>query len=116
MYAAAFLDHFQDPRHLGALEDATHRGRAEDDACGDVLWLDLLIRDETVREARFRVDGCAGAIAVGSALATLLHGRSARVDAVSKEELTALLGEVPPGKRHALGLAVRALAAALRGS
>lgn len=115
-YAAAFLDHFQHPRRQGALEDATHRGQADDDACGDRIWIDLEIADGRVVDARYRVQGCVGAIAVGSALLSLLPGREATADAVAREEIEALLGEIPRAKRHALGLALRAYADALGSS
>lgn len=114
-YAPAFLDHFQNPRHVGALDDATHRGQADDDACGDRLWLDLRVEAGQIAAARFRVEGCPGAIACGSALAALLPGRPARADAVDREALEAALGAVPRAKRHALGLALRTLAATLEG-
>ena len=116
MYAHAFLDHFQRPRGQGALDRPTHRGEGQDPACGDRLWLDLRVEGGIVAEARYRVQGCAGAIAVGSALLTLLPGRPASPRAVSPAEIEALLGAVPRAKRHALGLALRTLEAALRGA
>lgn len=112
-YDPAFLDHFRHPRGQGALEAPTHAGVADDGACGDRLWLDLCVVDGRIEAARFRVEGCVGAIACGSALATLLEGRAARPDAIAPEEIEAVLGEVPRAKRHALGLALRALGAAL---
>jgi nitrogen fixation NifU-like protein len=112
-YAPPFLDHFTNPRGQGALEGATHRGVESDDACGDRLWLDLAVVDGRIEAARFRVEGCVGAIACGSALVSLLPGRPARADAVSRREIEGVLGAVPRAKRHALGLTLRALARAL---
>jgi len=113
VYPPAFLDHFERPRGVGRLDDATHRGEAEDAACGDRLGLDLRVREGRVEAAAFHVEGCAGAIAAGSALVTLLPGRAAAVGAVTREEIDARLGGVPAAKRHALSLALRALEAAL---
>lgn len=113
MYHPAFQDHFRAPRGQGGLAVATHRGEATDAACGDWMAIDLRVQDGTVAEARYRVRGCPGAIAVGSALVTLLPGRRAQSHAVADAELEALLGEVPAMKRHALRLAQAALAAAL---
>ena len=113
MYSDAFLDHFQHPRGLGDLADATHRGVADDGACGDRMWVDLRVVDGRIEGVAYRVEGCAGAIAAGSALVTLLPGRPAAASAVSRTELEATLEEVPRTKRHALGLALRALHAAL---
>ena len=116
MYTDAFLAHFREPRGQGSLADATHTGEASDPACGDELALDLRVRDGTVQAARFRARGCAGAIAVGSALVTLLPGRPARSDAVGREDLEAELGAVPATKRHVLRLAANTLRAALETS
>lgn len=101
------------PRGQGELAAATHRGEATDAACGDWMALSLRVQEGTVEAARYRVRGCPGAIAVGSALVTLLTGRAAQPGAVADAELEALLGEVPAMKRHALRLAQAALAAAL---
>jgi len=113
-YSARFLDHLTSPRRRGSLERPTHRGSAEDPACGDLLTFDLAVAGGVVADVRFRVLGCPGSIAVGSALASLLVGRPARAGAVPAAELEAEVGGVPPAKRHALLLAQDALAAALR--
>jgi nitrogen fixation NifU-like protein len=116
VYAKAFLEHFEHPRNQGSLERATHRGEAEDGACGDRLGFDLVVEDGVVRDVRFRVQGCPGAIAVGSAYTVLLLGREARADAVTNEEVERMLEEVPRAKRHALRLANAALRASLAGT
>jgi nitrogen fixation NifU-like protein len=114
-YSAAFLDHLTKPRNQGRLEAPTHRGEAQDPVCGDRLALDLRVEGGVVREARFRVLGCPGSIAAGSALASLLPGREAAEAAVRAAEIEALLGGVPAAKRHALRLATEALRCAVRG-
>lgn len=116
MFPPAYLDHFENPRHQGRLDDATHRGEGEDPACGDRLWLDLRVVDGVIQAARFRVQGCSGSIAAGSALAELVQGRAAQADAVGREEIDALLGSVPASKRHALRLAVAVYRDALNAS
>ena len=83
-----------------------------DPACGDRLTVDLDVEDGVVAAARFRVEGCAGAIAVGSALTTLLPGRRFPEHGLRPTELEAVLGAVPRVKRHAFRLALSALNAA----
>jgi nitrogen fixation NifU-like protein len=109
MYPPPFLDHVARPRSQGRLDAPTHRGTAEETACGDRISLDLAVADGAVVEARFRAEGCPGAIAVGSALASLLPGRPAGPTAVGVDEIDAALGGVPPAKRHALRLAALVL-------
>jgi nitrogen fixation NifU-like protein len=115
MYPPAFLDHLKTPRGAGRLAAPTHRGRAEEHACGDVLSIDLRVEDGRVVDAGFSAQGCPGVLAVGSALASLLPGRAAGPDALRASEVDAALGGVPPAKRHALRLAEAALADAFAG-
>ncbi|HVG95142.1 MAG TPA: iron-sulfur cluster assembly scaffold protein, partial [Planctomycetota bacterium] len=116
-FSPPFADHLRHPRNAGTLAPAsvTHRGACDDPACGDRLTLDLHVEDGVVRESRFRVEGCVGAIACGSALTTLLAGRAALPDAVTAGEIEAALGGVPSAKRHALRLAIATWRAALAG-
>jgi len=109
MYSPPFLDHLARPRSQGRLEGATHRATVDEPACGDRLSLDVVVERGVVALARFRAEGCPGAIAVGSALASLLPGRTAGPAAVGVEEIDAALGGVPPAKRHALRLAALVL-------
>jgi nitrogen fixation NifU-like protein len=117
-FSPRFADHLRHPRNAGTLEPSvvTHRGSCEDAACGDRLTLDLSVDAGVVRACRFRVEGCVGAIACGSALTTLLPGRPARPDAVAADEVEGVLGGVPPAKRHALRLAIATWRAALSGA
>lgn len=107
-YSPAFFDHVAHPRGQGALPSATHRGEALDATCGDRLALELRVEGGVVRDARFRVEGCPGAIAVGSALVEQVVGRDASVASVTVADLEAALCGVPASKRHALRLAVQA--------
>jgi nitrogen fixation NifU-like protein len=110
----AYLDHVRAPRAVGDVAGATHAADVEDAVCGDRLALSLRVEAGVIVEARQRVTGCHGAVAAGSALASLLPGREARPDAVSAADLDAALGGVPGAKRHALRLATDALRAVLR--
>jgi NifU-like protein involved in Fe-S cluster formation len=113
-YSDAFLDHLTNPRGRGALDAPTHRGEAVDPACGDRLTVDLRVEAGVVAAARFRVEGCPAAIAVGSVVASLATGRAADAAAITPEEIERDVGGVPPGKRHALRLGVQAWQAAVR--
>lgn len=113
MASPAFLEHFRNPRGQGTLPDATHRGAGEDATCGDRLELDLKVVGGLVEAARFRVRGCAGSVAVASALCTLLPGRAARVDPGLGRAIEQELGGLPGVRAHALDLALRTFAQAL---
>ena len=66
MYSSEVLDHFENPRGVGDLENATVSVERPNPVCGDMLRLSLRIENGTIAEARFRAKGCVPAIACGS--------------------------------------------------
>lgn len=113
-YSAIVEDHLAAPRNAGRLEAPDRVGRADNEACGDVLELQLALEGERIVAAGFMASGCAPALAAGSALTELLLGRSLS-DAATLDPaaIEAALGGLPAGKRHVTRLACDALASAL---
>ncbi len=115
MYSPQVLDHFEHPRNVGDLVDATAVAQLENPACGDVLKLSLRIHDGRILEARYRAKGCVPAIACGSALTEMITGRTINeARAIRRIELVMKLGGLPRASLHASHLAMDALAAALK--
>src|ERR1700720_1738138 len=114
MYSPQLLDHFQNPRRAGDLDDADAVAEIENPVCGDVIRLGLRIADGKIVDARFKAKGCVPAIACGSALTELVVGKTV-VDALrlNRDEVAAAVGGVPQASAHAAQLAVDVLAAAL---
>ena len=54
MYSAQVLDHFEHPRNVGELADATAVAQMENPACGDVMKLWLRVEERLIVEVRFR--------------------------------------------------------------
>jgi len=114
MYSAQLLDHFQNPRNAGELENADAVAEIENPVCGDVLRLALKVEAGRISEIRFRAKGCVPAMACASALTQLAGGRTLdEAQALSREDLTAAVGGIPQASAHAAQLALDALAAAL---
>ena len=115
MHSTQFLDHARHPRHVGTVKAASHACDTVDRTCGDEFSLQLRIADGAIAEAAYRVRGCSGAIALGSALCVVLQGRA--VDACDRTSLERaiidLVGAVPPTKRHALRLVTTSVACCL---
>jgi nitrogen fixation NifU-like protein len=111
MYSARLLDHFQNPRHAGELQNATVTVRQENPVCGDILELSAVVRDGVIAEIRFRAKGCVPSMACASAVCELASGKSlSSMREISKEDVVESVGGVPGGSDHAAQLAVDALA------
>jgi NifU-like protein involved in Fe-S cluster formation len=116
MTASPFEQHLGDPRGAGRLARPTHVATREDPACGDRLTVEVEVVEGRIGALAWTASGCAGTLAAASALATLAPGRPVGSSAVTRAELDAALGGLPPARRHALRLAVATLTAALAGS
>ena len=122
MYTAELLDHFQNPRNAGAVENPDSSVQLENPVCGDVLELTLRLEnkldnklDRRIADIRFRAKGCVPTMACGSALTELAKGKSVEeARKVSREELVRKVGGLPQASAHASHLAMDTLAALLR--
>lgn len=111
MFSEAVLDHFQAPRNVGELADATARVEATNPVCGDVLHLSARFENGRIIEARFLCQGCTTAIACASLLTVELTDKKlGEARNITPAYLSNALGGLPPATRHAAELAVDALA------
>jgi nitrogen fixation protein NifU and related proteins len=114
MYSAQVIDHFENPRGVGDLPDATATVEVQNPACGDVMRLSLRVQDGRVVEARFRAQGCVPAIACGSRLVEMVSALDVEgAKAIRREDLVEGLGGLPEASQHASYLAMDALKAVL---
>ena len=115
MYSAELLDHFENPRNAGALDDPDASAQLENPACGDVLELSLKLSGRTISEIRFRAKGCVPAMACGSAITELIKNKDIdEARKVSREELVRKVGGLPQASAHASHLAIDTLSTLLQ--
>jgi nitrogen fixation NifU-like protein len=116
VYSAELLDHFQNPRNTGEVENADAKARIENPVCGDILELSLKVEGDRIKDIRFRAKGCVPAMACGSAITELAKGKNlAEADSIKREDLLLKVGALPETSHHAGVLAIDALKAVLRG-
>ena len=115
MYSAELLDHFENPRNPGEVENADAKVRVENPVCGDILELSLKLEGNTIADIRFRAKGCVPTMACGSAITDLAKGRNVEAaQALRREDLLEKVGGLPEAASHASHLAMDALTALLR--
>ena len=115
MYSPQLLDHFQNPRNAGEVEEADASAQIENPACGDVLRLSLKLEGDRIADIRFRAKGCVPAMACASAVTELAKGLSvAEARQLRREELLQKVGGVPKASTHATHLAMDTLKVLLR--
>ena len=116
-YPPFVLDHIKNPRNVGEIENANAKARVRSTADGDMLQLHLLIEDDVIRDAKFKVFGCGAAIATGSLLTEMLIGmKVADALLITNEQLSKMMGGLPAEKIHCSVLAEQAIHQALNQS
>lgn len=115
MYSPTLLDHFENPRNAGVVPAADASVQLENPACGDILQLTMKIAGGRIAEIRFRAKGCVPAMACGSLVTELAHGKTTEeAGQLRREDLVEAIGGLPEASGHASHLAIDALQAALK--
>jgi len=110
MYSEKVLDHFQHPRNVGEIADATAVVEVSNPACGDLMKLWALVRDGTVVDIKFKTQGCVPSVACASWLTEAVKGRPLhQLSHLTAGHLEEELGGLPEASRHAAVLAANAL-------
>jgi len=110
MYSEKVLEHFNHPRNVGEIPEATAVAEVSNPACGDSMKLWVVVRDSRIQEIRFKVAGCVPAVACGSWLTEALRGKAiSEAVTLRAEDIESALGGLPPASRHASVLAAEAL-------
>ena len=116
MYSEKVMDHFQHPRNVGEIEDASGVGTVGNAKCGDIMRMFLDIDDEThiIKECKFKTVGCGAAVATSSMATEMVKGKTIEeaMQITNKAVMEALDG-LPPVKVHCSLLAEEAIHAAL---
>ncbi len=114
LYSDKVMDHFQNPRNMGAIENADGIGEVGNAKCGDIMRIYLKIDDGTITDAKFETFGCGSAIASSSMATELIKGKpiSEALELSNKAVVEALDG-LPTNKIHCSVLAEQAIKAAV---
>jgi len=120
VYSERLLDHFQNPRNAGEIDDPDVRVEVSNPICGDILRLTASMEGDRIAKIRYLTRGCTASIAVGSALTVMLQGKTlSEAAALRREAVEASVGGLSNESKHAAVLAmdgVRALVREMRSS
>ncbi len=113
-YEEIILDHWRRPRNKGRLPHPDAAAVEANPLCGDVVRIELGIKDQTIQDIRFEGEGCAISLASASLLTELVQGKPVLEAArVADEELLSALGGVVRTRLTCALLPLRALRKAL---
>jgi nitrogen fixation NifU-like protein len=111
LYSDKVMDHFNNPRNVGVIEDADGVGEVGNPVCGDVMKITIKLDDaERIDDIKFQTLGCGAAIATSSIVTEMAKGMTLQdAVAISKQQVADELGGLPPAKMHCSVLATDGL-------
>ncbi len=114
-YSEKVMDHFQNPRNVGKMDDADGVGEVGNAKCGDIMKVYLKIKDDVIEDVKFNTFGCASAIATSSMATELIKGKPLKEAlALTNQAVVEALDGLPPVKIHCSVLAEEAIKAAIK--
>ena len=57
MYSQMVLDHFKNPRNVGAIENADGVGEVGNPVCGDMMTFYIKVKDNVIEDVKFQTFG-----------------------------------------------------------
>ena len=113
-YTEKVIDHYQNPRNMGELDDPDGVGVVGNPTCGDMMQIQIKVKGDRIEDVKFKTFGCGAAIATTSVAAELIKGKSIEEALqITNRDVMEVLGGLPPVKVHCSLLAEQAIKAAV---
>ena len=116
MYSEKVMDHFQHPRNVGEIENASGVGTVGNAKCGDIMRMYIKVDDDqTITDVKINTFGYGSSIATSSMATEMIKGK--KIDEaleLSNRAVVEALDGLPPAKIHCSVLAEEAVKAAVK--
>lgn len=114
-YSEKVMKHFAEPHNVGTIENPDGVGKVGNPVCGDIMEIQIKVKDDTIDDIKFRTFGCGAAIATSSMVTDLAKGKTLdEAMAITRNDVAQELDGLPPVKMHCSNLAADALHEAIK--
>lgn len=114
MYSEKVMDHFNNPRNMGVLEDANGIAQVGNPTCGDIMKIYVKIEDDIIKDISFKTFGCGAAVATSSMATEMVKGKTVKEALrLSNKAVVEALDGLPASKMHCSVLAEEGIKAAI---
>jgi len=108
-YSDRAITYYIDKPNMGSLPDADQVTELTGE-CGDTMKVYLKMDGDRIKDAKFQVLGCPGAIAAAMAAVDLVKGKTLQESvSVNDRDIFSELQKIPDQKLHCIRLAVKTL-------
>ncbi|MDE5995979.1 MAG: Fe-S cluster assembly scaffold protein NifU [Eubacterium sp.] len=115
LYSEKVMDHFQNPRNVGKMDDADGVGEVGNAVCGDIMKIYIKVDNGVISDVKFNTFGCGSAIATSSMATEMIKGKKIEEAlTLSNKAVVEALDGLPAHKIHCSVLAEEAVKAAVK--
>jgi nitrogen fixation protein NifU and related proteins len=112
-YSGKAIRYFIEKSYMGTIPDANQVSEMTG-TCGDTMSICLKVENGVIKDVKYQVLGCPGAIAPAMATVDLIKGKTIEdARTLNDGDVFLLLEDIPVKKHHCIQLAVRTLHKAL---
>lgn len=115
-YSDKVLDHFRNPRNVGSLKGKDiAKGSVGNPVCGDLMEFSLKVKNNKIKDIKFKTFGCGSAVATASMITEMAKGKTLdEALQITRKDVADELDGLPPVKMHCSNLAADALKQAIK--
>ena len=114
-YSKELLKRFNKPKFVKKIKNLDGVGEVGNIRCGDIMHLEIKVKDNKIKDIGFRTFGCAAAIASSDVVCELAKGKTLNeAEKLTNKDIIKKLGGMPPIKVHCSVLGIEALKSAIK--
>lgn len=113
-YTETVIEHFENPRNSGSMENPDGTGEIGDPSCGDFLKVFIKVENNIITDVKYLIKGCPASIACASIMTELAIGKDLdEAMMIENEDIVKALGGLPDHKLHCSNLGASGLKEAI---
>ena len=113
-YTKELIEHFRNPKYVKKLKNPNGVGEVGNIKCGDIMHLEIKVKNNKINDIGFQTFGCPAAVASSDVVCELAKGKTLEnAEKLNKEDIIKKLKEMPPIKVHCSILGISALKKAI---
>lgn len=109
-YTPELMKHFKNPKFVKKIENPDAVGEVGNIKCGDIMHLEIKVKDNKIKDIGFQTFGCPAAVASSDVVCELAKGKTLeQAKKLKKDDVIKKLKGIPAVKIHCSILGIEAL-------
>lgn len=113
-YSKEVMKNFLEPKNMGEIKKPDGTGEVGSPACGDIMQLQIKVKDNKIKDIKFKTFGCAAAIASTSMITQMVKGKTLEyAEKLTMKDVAEELKGLPQIKMHCSTMGIQTLRKAI---